>query len=675
MNLLFEKKILIVILLLLKGSIIAFSQSKTDSVRWLPEIVVTQDTRHNQARSSSPIQMLDSEKLASLGSLQLSDAAKHFAGVSVKDYGGIGGLKTISVRGFGANHTAVAYDGIPVSDVQTGQTDLSRFSSENVDNISLNIGQTDDIFQPARIFASASVLNIRSKKANFKPGQSISAKAGLKSGSFGLFNPSFLINSKISRTISTSFTGEWLSANGKYPYILHYGNANKDSSSVEIRKNSDVRNLRLEGTLFAGFPEKSSGYLKTYYYNSLRGLPGAIIFYNDKSFASQRLSDHTFFTQAHFEHQFSDRWAIQLNARYNKSGSHFVDSAWLSQLQKLDITFAQNELYGSLSALYRFNEHLSFAASSDLSFNSMEANLYHFASPARLTSLSSIAGKYVTERLTAIGSLLATKTAESVKSGSPGAGQQKLSPFVSISVKPFETAGFRIRAFYKNIYRLPTFNDLYYLRTGERNLLPEDANQVNLGLTYSTTDYSVFKNILLSADAYHNRIKNKIVAKPSASLFEWTMLNFGTVYINGFDLNMETLIKLHQDIMLEIGGNYTFQRATDKTDKNGRTYGHQLPYTPFHSGSGRANLISPWLNAGYSVLWSGTRYSGYQNYAENRMRPYSDHSISFSRSFIFSHTSTRAELQLLNVFNKNYEVVSGFPMPGRSFRVNVFINY
>lgn len=675
MNILIENRFLTLFLLLISCGLSLLSQNENDSTRLLREVVVTNDAREYQTRSTAPLQIVDNEKLSTLNALQISDAVKHFSGVTVKDYGGIGGLKTLSVRSLGANHTAVSYDGIPVSDVQTGQIDIGRFSLENVANISLNIGQTDNIFQPARMFASASVLNIQTQKPSLSDSQSVSGKINLKAGSFGLFNPAFLVNGRFNDRISASLSGEWLSAHGKYPYTLNYGIIGKDSSSVETRKNTDVNNLRLEGTLFAQFSEKSKGYLKGYFYNSESGLPGASIYYNDKSFASQRLEDKNFFAQAHFEHQLSQLWTFQVNAKLNKSISHFRDTAWLNLSQKLENNFVQNEYYGSLSAFYRQNEHLSFSASSDILHNSMEADLHQFAYPTRITSLSSVAGKYVTNRITAIGTLLYTQNFESVKSGVSADNKKRLSPYLSFSIKPFETADFRMRAFYKNICRLPTFNDLYYVRVGERKLKPEDTNQFNFGITYSKSDLSLFDNVVFSADAYHNRIKNKIVARPSANLFEWSMMNYGKVHINGLDLNLETLIAVNQNVKLVLGGNYTFQQAVDKTDETSRTYGHQLPYTPFHSGSGRLSLTNAWINVAYSVIWSGARYSGYQNYAENRLSPFSDHSISFNKTFGINKITLLSGVEFLNIFNKNYEVIHGFPMPGRSFRVNLSINY
>ena len=61
--------------------------------------------------SSAPIQVIRSQDLKTLPTLQLSDALKFLSGIVIKDYGGIGGMKTVSVRGLGTQHTGVSYDG------------------------------------------------------------------------------------------------------------------------------------------------------------------------------------------------------------------------------------------------------------------------------------------------------------------------------------------------------------------------------------------------------------------------------------------------------------------------------------------------------------------------------------------------------------------------------------
>ncbi|MDO5524093.1 MAG: TonB-dependent receptor plug domain-containing protein [Bacteroidia bacterium] len=652
-----------------------WAQTSLDSLQHLPEVVVTERYADREIRSTAPMQILSGKAIRNLNVLQVSDAVKHFSGVAVKDYGGIGGLKTVSVRSLGAAHTAVNYNGIAVTDVQTGQIDIGRFSLDNVENISLLSGQTDRIFQPARAFASASTLNITTSAPSFADAKKTNGRVSVKGGSFGLFNPALNINARVSEKMSATFSSEWMSANGSYPYVLHYGASGIDSSSVEKRENTDVQNLRLESALFVRFSEQSRGNIRLYYFQSERGLPGATIFYNTENFSKQRLWDRTFFTQAHFEHTFSPKWAVQANAKHNRGYLRYLDPTFLGAEGKIEDIFNQSETYGSLSALYRAFEKLSFSASTDFSANTMHANRNNFATPTRLTAQSVVAAKWVSNQLLSTASLLYTQTFESTRNGEPAENRTKFSPYVSVSVKPFSDVDFRFRAFYKNSFRLPTFNDLYYPAIGMRQLLPEDANQFNAGATFGTSIGNAVPLLTLSADAYQNRIKNKIVAYPTGNLHQWTMMNLGAVKINGLDVSAEGIIKLQNTGNLVVGATYTLQRAMDVTDSEKITYKHQLPYTPKHSGSARATLETSWFHVAYAVLWSGQRFSNRYNGNEFRMSGYSDHSVSVAKSLNTRFGKADLSVEALNLAGKNYEIVRNYPMPGRSFRANLSLNF
>ena len=505
-----------------------YAQYKTDSIQHLPEVIITEKKGDRELRSSTPMQTLTRESLQNLNALQLSDALKHLTGVTVKDYGGIGGLKTISVRGLGASHTGVMYNGVAISDVQTGQIDIGRFSLDNIDNVSLYSGQSDQIFMPARAFSSASYLNIISIKPFFNSNDDpINGKVSIKTGSLGLFNPTIASNFKISDKLIATLFGEWLSAHGKYPYTLNYGKVGIDSSSVEKRINSDVQNLRLEAAFFADISKKTKGDIRVYYFQSERGLPGATIFYNTKSFSKQRLWDKTFFTQAHFEHEFSSKWAIQADAKYNRSYLRYLDPTYPGEAGKIEDVFNQNESYASISMLYRPTQSFSISIANDITSATMFSERESFSTPNRITTQTAIAVKWINEQFLTTASLLSTQTFESTEVGNPANNISKFSPHLSFSYKPFIEANLRLRSFYKHSYRLPTFNDLYYPLVGLRNLRPENTNQFNIGATYSTQ--SINKSIFatFTIDAYHNRINDKIIAYPSGNLHQWTMMNLG----------------------------------------------------------------------------------------------------------------------------------------------------
>ena len=70
------------------------------------------------------------QNLNTAGITDIADALNRMPGITIRDYGGAGGMKTVSVRSFGTQHTGVSYDGIMLSDCQSGQIDLSRYSLE-----------------------------------------------------------------------------------------------------------------------------------------------------------------------------------------------------------------------------------------------------------------------------------------------------------------------------------------------------------------------------------------------------------------------------------------------------------------------------------------------------------------------------------------------------------------
>ena len=655
-------------------------QQRVDTARtyFIPEITVSDIYQTREVRSTAPLQIFSKDALKNLNALQVSDAVKHFAGVTVKDYGGIGGLKTISIRSLGAQHTAVGYDGITLTDCQTGQIDLGRFSLDNVDQLSLSNGQSDNIFQPARFFASAGILNIQTLTPQFEDGKRTNISASFKTGSWGLVNPSLLLEQRISRKWTVSANSEWMSSDGHYPYTLYYGNEEGDLSSREKRKNTDVQTFRAEAGLYGNFSDKEQWRLKAYYFQSSRGLPNATTFYYTHS--SQRLWDKNTFIQSQYKKEFNRQWVFQTSAKWNWSYQRYLDPDYKGSTGEIENSYYQQEYYLSGAVLYRLLNNLSFSLSSDGSINTMNANLNDFAHPTRYSWLTAFAGKYVNNWLTLSASALATVIYEQTDKGGSAGNHRKLSPYVSASFKPFDKEEFRIRIFYKDIFRLPSFNDLYYGETGNNKLKPENARQYNIGLTYSKDVCPFLPYLSATVDAYYNKITDKIIAYPTKNLAVWSMRNLGSVEIKGIDVTGNVSLQPCEKFRINLSGNYTYQRALDVTNSDpaseeGRTYKHQIAYTPRVSGSGQVGIETSWVNLSYSFLFSGKRYAVGQNIAANRLDSYSDHSISASRDFRIKKVTTSLSVEMLNIMNKHYEIVKSFPMPGRSVRATFSVRY
>lgn len=638
----------------------------------IDEVVVTDQYHTREIRSMAPTQSFNREDLKRMQSLQLSDAVKHFAGVTIKDYGGIGGLKTISLRSLGAEHTAVGYDGIALSNSQTGQIDIGRFSLENVDRISLNNGQADQIFQPARFFASAGILNIQTLSPQFKEDKTTNLKVVVKGGSWGLVNPALWIDQKLTDKWAVSLNGEAMWAKGDYPYKLYYGD-NNDLTSNEKRTNTRVKSFRVEGGLFGQLSENEKWKTKVYYYQSSRGLPNATTYYYD--FASQHLWDKNLFVQSKYKKEFSPKWVFEGSAKYSYNYQRYLDPDYKNTSGLQDNRYHQHEYYLSAVALYRVLANLSFSAAIDGSVQSLNTNSNDFNNPQRYTCLSVIAGKYLNEWLTVAASGVMTVVNDRNGEEGRSASYRRITPYASLSVQPFRSEDFRLRLFYKEIFRLPTFNDLYYGQIGNRSLTPEKVKQYNAGLTYAKGLDWFINYIAVTGDVYYNRVSDKIVAVPTKNLFIWSMVNLGKVEVKGIDVTGNIVLNLHRKVKLNLSGNYTYQKALDMTDPNGKTYKHQIAYTPRVSASGQASIESPWINVSYSLLYSGSRYALAQNIKENRLPGYTDHSLSFYRDFTTGKLNWTINAEVLNLMDKNYEIVKNFPMPGRSFRATLKMSY
>ena len=134
------------------SALAAVGHGRLDSMQYIQNVIIYGRRPYEEV---IPAQVLTGKQLEGLNSHSVADAVRYFAGVQLKDYGGVGGIKTINVRSMGSQHTAVYYNGVQLGNAQNGQVDLGRFSLDNMEQIDLFNGQKSDIFQSAREFGAA----------------------------------------------------------------------------------------------------------------------------------------------------------------------------------------------------------------------------------------------------------------------------------------------------------------------------------------------------------------------------------------------------------------------------------------------------------------------------------------------------------------------------------------
>ena len=672
----FKRTAKILFLFIVFGSLraAASSDSFTDSIRNLKEVVVTAKTY----REVIPAQRLAGAELKSLNSFSVADAIRYFAGVQIKDFGGIGGLKTVNVRSMGTNHLGVFYDGIQLGNAQNGQIDLGKFSLDNIESISLYNGQKSEIFQPAKDYGSAGTIYLRSRTPVFDNKKTQNLKLNFKTGSFDLANPAVLWEKRLTDALALALNTEYISSSGKYNYRyrrVHPATHETVYDTTAVRANGDVEALRIEGGLYGKIADGRWN-LKTYFYNSERGIPGAIV--NNIWKNSQRQWDRNFFTQASWQKTISEKFETQINLKYAHDYMRYLNPDMT--LLYIDNNFAQQEFYISSANKYAIARNWEVSLSADFQWNTLDANLSGFASPTRFTTMIAAATAIEMGSLKMQGSLLGTLASDHTRNHGikTSCNKNEVSPALFASWRPFAEHDLNFRAFYKNIFRMPTFNDLYYTDIGNANLLPEQAHQFDLGAQYAKYFKSgTVRYLQMQLDAYYNRITNKIIAVPKGSgMYRWMMMNIGLVEIRGIDFSSAATLQIAKNTTANLKATYTFQKAQDFTERKNAelqqlTWGGQIPYIPWHNGSIIVGTSHKTWSLNYSFVYVGERYHNSANIAVNYEQPWYTHDMNVVKSFHFNDKEAKLSLEVNNIFSQDYEVVLNYPMPKRNFKLSM----
>ena len=656
------------------AAMIATAQSKLDSVQHVREIVVVSKPA---LREVVPSQKLNGEMLEKLNTHSVADALRYFSGIQLKDYGGVGGIKTVNIRSMGTHHLGISYDGVQLGNAQNGQIDLGQFSLDNVEEITLYNGQKSAIFQPASDFGNAGAIYIRTKTPEFAEGQTGKLRLKTQYGSSDMFRFSALWEQKLSEMVSSSVSAGFLTASGKYKfhYERRYPNGETAWDTTATRQNGDIHAERIEANLH-GRLQQGGWQLKAYLYNSARGIPGAIV--NNVWRRGERQQDLNTFVQADFNKNIGDGFSTRWLAKYAYYNTHYVNKD-TTQLP-VDNRYKQQEIYVSTANVLELLPNWSASLSYDFKWNKLNADIYNFAYPTRVSNLVSLATAVDYKHLKAQGSVLATFINDKTHRRGEFAGMNSshslsnLTPALFVNIYPFRGTFFSMRAYVKKSFRMPTFNDLYYTDMGNANLVPESALQYDIGFALNKHfEHGVIRHAEMHFDAYYNTVHDKIVAYPKGQQFRWTMLNLGKVHIKGIDVEAEADCFVGGGITATFRAQYTYQDARDVTDPSTSYYKDQIPYIPWHSGSAIFGLSYKNWDLNYSFIYAGERYDEQENILYNHMEPWYTSDLSLSCRFNWQNIRWRAQLDVNNLLDQDYEVIVNYPMPGRNFALTLSV--
>lgn len=611
--------------------------SRLDSVQTLGDVSVVGVKPHYL----TPSQTLRGDMLRNLSATSVADALKYFSGVQIKDYGGLGGLKTVNVRSLGSQHVGVYLDGIRITNAQNGQIDLGRYSLSNMESVSLYNANRNERLQSASEYASAATVYMQTKR----PTQTTyTMEYGC--GSFGLnkLKGYFALKNLL------FVDAEYQHSDGNYAFRFR----SEQEDTVGTRHNSDITFYRLEA---AGFYKGLSTHV--YYYNSERGLPGPVIRrLSDQWDSTARQWDENFFIQSSYKHSW-EHFGLKTNLKYSYDYLHYLqDPRTNAATMYCNNHYTQQDLYGSVAVAWN-TRYVSLTASTDLRWSDLNADVYKFAYVYRIDSKSLLSAIASYRGFEANIALLYTHISDNTRGAA-----SPLSRLTPMYLASWHGGPLTVRAFHKRIFRAPTLNDLYYTLVGNAQLRPEYTSQWDLGVDYKD------RHLHLAVDLYTSRIEDKIVAIPMKCQFRWSMVNFGLVRSLGISTTAG-YDRTWGKLALSANANYTCQRDRDFSSPYDPEYKNTIPYSPLHSASLIVSLGYDGWSACTSWLYTGDRFALISNNKEDMLGAWQTVDLKLSKTFTVSRHSLQTTIECNNLTDSRHEVVKRYPMPGRNWKLTL----
>lgn len=554
--------------------------------------------------------------------------------LTISDFGGSSGLKTVNIRGLGSSSTIICIDGIKVGNIQSGQNDLGMIDIENMSSVTVDYAKNSISFNTAK-----PVFGYRSDGTQRR----FNAKASLGYGSFGTMNPYARLNWKISDKTSLSINSTGMISKGDFRYT-------GTDATEAFRSNNDIRQIRTGADLFGNL-NNGSWHVKGFFNAAERGSPGSIEWPSD-----DRQKDMNTFIQGSFK--------LDQLRRYNLNASAKISYDYIGyQSSWGDSRYGQTEVQFNTSHLFWLNTHWRISLDLNGTWDRLASESYSRENIDRLMAETGAFAAFTSGKFAAeaeIGYFIATDD---------GRLRNAFSPSATVRYTPIHSID--IIASSRRTYRIPTFNELYFVGFGNPDLKCEDAWLNNIEIDWKPSSGKRWQ-YGVNANAFCNLLKDKIASAPCKEDPNiWLPYNIGRVFGYGFDVSSS--VRYAEGVWSTgITAGYSLLNAVDRTPDS-ISYGMQIPYVARHSIVTNADVSYKDWRA--RMTWN---MRNGRNDSVGEMPTWNTFDASIYRNFIFSRhqdISLDVTLKGCNLTNCRYEMSRGYPMPGRSVAVIIGLNF
>lgn len=582
-------------------------------------------------------------QLEVLAPSQARDVLSLVPGLFVRDYGGANALQTVSFRGGSSSQALVLIDGARLSSAQNGTADISVIPMRFVSSVDVSRGGASALY-------GANALNgVVDMRLALPLNQRLRLSA--MGGSFDQWSLSAGLTKRFNG-VSVGADVEHFGSMGSFPF-----STSQFGSVYEInRENNDMRSTRAVFRI-----EDESDNAATFLVRHLdRGVPGAVVQGN--------------ITQARARMQDDDvigLWTIGLNpsswSSWKWTGSaRYLDQAYqdpdatIIGSQGIDVRYIQRDVTQSIvrkpyDVLNKQEGTLSLGGRFDVSYADIRGNSLQGADG---TISRGNLGTTIDARFSGSSAYQPTVQAALRSEYFTDIGLV-VSPLVGAQVKLSDLVS--LRSLWSYNIRPPSFNELYYLNYGTKDLRPERSSTLELAMHVQPADW-------LEADltTYAMNTTDQIVSVPVSPIIT-SAQNVGSTRTYGAELAVRASAF---DERLRVQYSYALMDARDAT---GRPYldGTLLPYAPPEVAAGLVMWNDRHWFASATVSYTSYRYHSTGGVYASMLHPFTIVGLQGGVRLQTDRSLVDMRLQCDNLLDVSYVVVRGFPMPGRTVRLVV----
>jgi outer membrane cobalamin receptor len=631
---------------------ITFSLRPT--VYHLNQVTVTA-TRERSLISEVPatVDIISARDLRVNNVQNIGEALQRVPGVSIRNYGGFGDMKTISIRGSSSGQVLILLDGQRLNNAQSGEVDLSTIPLEGVERIEVVRGSASAIYGADAV---GGVINIITKSGSVEDTRIIESGGSLLGGSFGSYGVS-LNGSYTGNKVFTIASYKHLASDGNYEYSQQDGTPAK-------RENADYLSHEFFGKgtwkISEGLMSKSLSLSGTLF-KSEAGNPGTTFQPNN---SARKKNENQSFNVVYNQKLFNQFNSIRVQGylhngkfwykdpdSYVPSDTYSNNTAGGGEVQSRTVFSTWNVLTAGYS--YRYE---------DFTGTALETK------PSRTTH--SIYVQDELERQFAHGQLVKKIVAiPSIRWDDFSDFGAQWSPKFGLVLSSDYLTQLSIKGTVGKSFRAPTFNDLYWpqdsFTIGNPDLQPESATDFDIGLMMQDSRYG---ELALGLTYFTNDVEDLIIWQIGTSGL-WSPFNIGKALIRGIEASAS--FNIWKDIA-RVSWNYTYLDPRNKSPRLNE-YNKLLPYRPRHSNNVSLHLTGYGFHGIVNVTHMGERYITTANTVSLPSHEVIDCIVSYRIPLHFA--AINATFEMKNIAGREYQVMDGFPMPGREVRFTVDVAF